>query len=398
MKNFRTSILALMFLAGAAITASAQVPAFLEVGLVAWYPFNGNARDASGSGKDGVLLAGAEFAKGRFEGDEAVRVDGVNGLNKGARIDTPLVNAGQPQYSINIWFESDNTAKTYQTLINTDPHAGLGVGFNRDGTKRIGMLIGSGPQWITPFVYSIRTFPDAKWRMVTLVKIGDLFSLFVDGELEGTVSTPTSAWSIPLSFWIGSIGPIFPGAIRPGEVFAGLLDDLRIYNRALSNAEVKSLYEYEKSPQDQPSRPATAVAQVVNGFLVGATVTDPGYGYSEPPVVLIRGGNGSGATAVATVENGIVTGITISNPGSGYTGALRISIASPPFAPRVSISVSRVSVTQNVVLGRKYLLESSTALGIWSPVGAPFVAESEETVQEFVVAEVGQFFRIRQVP
>jgi hypothetical protein len=34
----------------------------------------------------------------------------------------------------------------------------------------------------------------------------------------------------------------------------------------------------------------------------------------------------------------------------------------------------------------------------WSPVGAAFVAESEELVQEFVVEDVGQFFRINQVP
>lgn len=57
-----------------------------------------------------------------------------------------------------------------------------------------------------------------------------------------------------------------------------------------------------------------------------------------------------------------------------------------------------MNVTQNVVLGRKYLLESSKDLTTWSPVGAAFIAESEELVQEFVVEDVGQFFRINQVP
>jgi hypothetical protein len=143
---------------------------------------------------------------------------------------------------------------------------------------------------------------------------------------------------------------------------------------------------------------ANAVAQVVNGSVVGATITGAGFGYTEPPVILIRGGGGSGATATATVANGIVTGIIITSPGSGYTGTPRISIASPPFTPKLRLAVSRVNVTQNVVLGRKYLLESSKDLRTWGPVGAAFVAESEELVQEFVVEDVGQFFRIKQVP
>jgi autotransporter-associated beta strand protein len=49
-------------------------------------------------------------------------------------------------------------------------------------------------------------------------------------------------------------------------------------------------------------------------------VTNGGSGYIGPPIVLLSGGNGSGATAVATINgSGVVTGITITNPGSGYS-------------------------------------------------------------------------------
>jgi hypothetical protein len=57
-----------------------------------------------------------------------------------------------------------------------------------------------------------------------------------------------------------------------------------------------------------------------------------------------------------------------------------------------------VTVTSKVVLGLKYLPESSADLQTWTAVGAPFVAESEELNQECVVGETGQFFRITQVP
>jgi hypothetical protein len=74
---------------------------------------------------------------------------------------------------------------------------------------------------------------------------------------------------------------------------------------------------------------AVAQAQVVNGFVVGLTLLDRGYGYLTPPTVTISGGQGSGATATAQVANGRVTGFTITNPGSGYTSIPQVTIASP---------------------------------------------------------------------
>ncbi|MFM7819190.1 MAG: hypothetical protein ACKPGI_19780, partial [Verrucomicrobiota bacterium] len=147
-----------------------------------------------------------------------------------------------------------------------------------------------------------------------------------------------------------------------------------------------------------PPRKATGTSQVVNGFVVGATVKDGGFGYDIPPTVLLSGGGGSGATATATVINGIVTGITITNPGTGYTSPPNVLIASPPFAPSLAIEVSKVSVRLKVVLGRKYQLEASTDLNAWTATGPAFIAQAEELTQEFDANQVGRYFRINQVP
>jgi DNA-directed RNA polymerase specialized sigma24 family protein len=154
----------------------------------------------------------------------------------------------------------------------------------------------------------------------------------------------------------------------------------------------------QRLPPPFPPRRAVATATLVNGFVVGAEISDGGFGYTAVPAVRITGGGGSGATAVAVVENGVVTAIAITNPGSGYTGTPQVSIASPLFSPELKVAVSRVTVTSKVVLGLKYLPESSADLQTWTAVGAPFVAESEELNQECVVGETGQFFRITQVP
>jgi hypothetical protein len=143
---------------------------------------------------------------------------------------------------------------------------------------------------------------------------------------------------------------------------------------------------------------AQATAQVVNGFVVGATITDYGCGYANAPEVSIIGGGGSGATATATIQNGFVTSINIINTGSGYTNLPEIIIASPPFVPTLAINVSRVNVTQHVVLGLNYVLESSSDMINWTPTGPPFTAQSESITTEFVVVQTGQYFRIRQGP
>jgi hypothetical protein len=145
-------------------------------------------------------------------------------------------------------------------------------------------------------------------------------------------------------------------------------------------------------------RKAKATAQLVNGFVIGATVTDSGCGYTNPPAVLIQGGGGSGAMARAVISNGGVTAVQIIDAGFGYTSLPRIVIGSPPFVPSVNISVSKINVTQNVVLGWKYVLENSTNAVDWTPAGPPFVAESESIVSEFGVDSVGKFFRLRVAP
>ncbi len=150
----------------------------------------------------------------------------------------------------------------------------------------------------------------------------------------------------------------------------------------------------------QPCIPhaATATATVVNGFVISVNLTSGGCGYTNAPLVEIVGGGGTGATATAVVSNGAVTGVVITDAGIGYTNTPSVLIASPPFTPWLTIAVSQVAVTEHVVLGHNYVLESSTDLKNWTQVGSQFTAQSEVITLKFDVASTGQFFRIREVP
>jgi hypothetical protein len=76
-------------------------------------------------------------------------------------------------------------------------------------------------------------------------------------------------------------------------------------------------------------RTATAVATVVNGFVVAVTVTDGGSGYASVPIVIISGGGGTGATAFATMINGAVNTVIVNNAGIGYTSVPTVIISAP---------------------------------------------------------------------
>jgi HpiC1 cyclase len=175
---------------------------------------------------------------------------------------------------------------------------------------------------------------------------------------------------------------------------------LRIELRALgtdSQAWFDDVHLYAEGGGCTPHK-ATAIGQLVNGIFVGATITEPGCGYTNAPVVLIKGGGGSGAMATAVISDGRLTEIRVTNGGCCYTNTPQVVIGSPPFVPTLSIDVSKVNVTQNIVLGWKYVLESSTNNMDWTATGPAFVADSETITTEVDVDTAGRYFRLRVVP
>jgi hypothetical protein len=111
-----------------------------------------------------------------------------------------------------------------------------------------------------------------------------------------------------------------------GYLFNGYIEEALLYSRALSPSEIQLLNCYTCTCTPHA---ATATANLSGGFVVAATITDGGCGYSNTPAVLIQGGGGTGAGGTAVVSNGEVIGITITNAGFGYTSAPSIYISFP---------------------------------------------------------------------
>ena len=121
----------------------------------------------------------------------------------------------------------------------------------------------------------------------------------------------------------------------------------------------------------QAQTTATATAIVSYGFVVAYTVTAGGSGYTEPPVVTVLGGGGTGATAVALVANGVVTQINPVTTGSGYTSPPDVVISAPPIDPTVLAIQMIPLLTIHGLPGDTNQIETATSLGagaVWVPL------------------------------
>lgn len=103
-------------------------------------------------------------------------------------------------------------------------------------------------------------------------------------------------------------------------------------------------------PSDQ-SAPRVALLQPIlsNGFLTGATVIDPGAGYSNVPNIFVYG-SGLDAQLSANIINGYVASVSVGNPGHGYDSNTVVIVDPPaPEAPR--IAAAKAFVTNGLVSG-----------------------------------------------
>ena len=353
---------------------------FLPNGLVAYYPFNGNANDASGNGNNGTVN-GATLIQDRFGvANSAYNFNGTNNYIGFAGVPTSQVD----NWTVSAWLKpsSFNQVQSIAVALGYDDgYSGNGYSLGIY-LSQLHAVFGGTADLDGGFTFPVTN----QWYQVVMLRNSGVTTFYVNGVFTsgGNAATPYA----PSSFRIGSENGL--------RYFSGAIDDVRVYNRALSSNEVATLYADESGFCSPHAAQATAV--VTNGFVVAASITDNGCGYTNAPEVLIVNGGGSNATATATIQNGFVTSINFINPGSGYTNLPDILIGSPPFVPTLTINVSRVNVTQHVVLGLNYVLESSPDMINWTATGPPFTAQSEEITTEFVVNQTGQFFRIRQVP
>jgi len=290
-------ILTVVALLGMMSTSIAQVPSYVPTnGLVGWWPFNGNANDESGNGNNGTVNGATLTADRNGNVNEAYS---LNGINNWIQTNSSFLQTDMP-HTISIWWLTTDSTKTNQTLFNTSPHPLENLAFhyssiNPNPPYSIAYGIGDGVNWniMHPDNGQIAMNGDfTKWHNCIWVKDSTYkWSIYIDGVLSNNFISTLNTGSQLANLRFGAENN---GVPTGGANFKGSLDDIGIWNRALSQQEITNLYTASTLPPCNP-----LASNLMNG-LVGYW---PFCGNAND-----ESGNGN---------NGTVTGATLTSDRNG---------------------------------------------------------------------------------
>jgi len=205
--------------------------------IVGDWHFNENtgiiAYDSSGRGNNGTIH-GASWTSGRS--GAALSFDGVNDYVEVS--DSPSLNPSG-DFSAEVWFNA-NTITSWQGVISklTNVNYGGGKGWNiQIGTAQniASLMADSSGHWVylkTDWTPSTHT-----WYHVVLVHhSNNTNELYVNGNLEATNTHEIAFTSNPFQ-----IGKFYTN--KNDFYFNGIIDEVRIYNRALTPDEIQQHYQ-----------------------------------------------------------------------------------------------------------------------------------------------------------
>jgi len=237
----------------------------LTDGLVAYYPFNGNANDESGNGNHGAVYNAVLSSDRLGNTNSAYSFDGLSSYIEvvdGAQFDFPN------DMSISVWVKAG--------LYQSDEYAVIlskGVGTsNAKGSFTIHQCESRTNFYFFSYVPSPNTYSAAgwdcynffyanenQWKHFTVVKQDNSVSYYLNGVLssvQNNIGSSNIISSGSLPFLIGATNKAFTiPASNLVRFFHGSLDDLSIYNRALTSEEVEQLYNYNLAPTPSPTTP-----------------------------------------------------------------------------------------------------------------------------------------------
>ncbi len=228
----------------------------LKKGLVAHYTFDKDASDSSGNGHHATAKGTKPVAEGKVGGAFA-----FNGTTDYVALPSAATK-GLTWFTIALWFKTTQTAASPRSRFWSNPSL-IGVSTGGWGSNDLGLMLekgriayfhglqaeGTDMSW-----FSDAAVADDKWHHAALVCEGPRMLLYLDGKLTkgeairnaaGEQASLGELAQTAAGMPLGT-APLFIGACNDSGAsffFRGLIDDVRIWSRALPAAEVAALHE-----------------------------------------------------------------------------------------------------------------------------------------------------------
>ena len=244
MKNILTTLIVMTMV----FTIAGSALADLNDGLVTYYPFNGNANDESVNSNNATVY-GASLTTDRFGNlYNAYSFDGIDDKIVSSKTSSELGLSGDVSYTIAAWININSLigVKHWWQIVGwgnydaADESTILGV---HPVNECIGFIITRfGGGWSQP-VYNHVDLNQWYFVVGTYDKESDKSTLYINGILNSDVFGDSSLNLRDRPIYIGySEIPGMPWNPNSFQPFNGAIDDIRIYNRALSEFEIHELY------------------------------------------------------------------------------------------------------------------------------------------------------------
>ena len=266
---------------------SQSVPSYVPTnGLVGWWGFNGNAQDGSGNGNHGTVN-GATLTTDRFGNpNSAFNFDGVDDwiqvddnatlrpnhitISAWIYVNTPTINPIVTKTRIGNPFGPDGGEQycIFQSPYNYQNTAGS---FQ---IKRNGGCQNGGVGWYRIFQTNL-PFSTGQWQHIVGTYDGDTMKLYNNGLLSGFQVPPSG----PIDNCSNGTFNIGRGWVNY-DFYNGKMDNLGMWNRALTQQEITKLYNAQFPTQTSLCLPAlttnSPISTGIDSVIVGGNILNDG--------------------------------------------------------------------------------------------------------------------------
>lgn len=207
-------------------------------GLVGYWPFTGNANDASGNNHHGTVN-GASLTTERFgAANGAYSFDGVNDYI--AIAPSSLVD-NETAATLSFWLKR-GVDDDYGLPIHTGNQGRIQTSVSKNSVS-VGVTTNSNYDGSAPSEFGVTyEFIQTQWNHIILRYDGTskTLQIFLNGELKKETFAEGNIWAAQGCYLAFGVYYLF-GSPHHGY-YKGILDDVRLYKRALSYSEIQSLY------------------------------------------------------------------------------------------------------------------------------------------------------------